>query len=73
MIVAGVVIARLTADRLVKDGYTGLVRCACGKTQRVNPFTSLRSGWPEHCGATMVLQKDDALAATQERSDTDAG
>ena len=69
MIVAGVVIARLTTDRLAKDGYTGLVRCACGKTQRVNPFTCLRTGWPEHCGATMVLQKDDALADRARRQE----
>jgi hypothetical protein len=61
VIVAGVVVARLSADALAKEGYHGLVKCeACDHTERVDPFACFRQGWPEHCGATMVLQKDEA-------------
>ena len=56
--IAGVVIARLSADRLAKMGYHGLVRCKCGHTERVNTFQCLREGWPKHCGETMELQKE---------------
>lgn len=59
MIVAGVVIARLGANRLADEGYHGLVRCkGCGHEERVNTFACLRKGWPEHCGETMELVKE---------------
>jgi hypothetical protein len=59
VIVAAVVVARLSANKLADEGYRGLVRCTkCGHTERVNTFACFRSGWPEHCGETMELQKE---------------
>jgi hypothetical protein len=61
MIVGQVVVARLSANQLAKEGYHGLLRCrACGHEQREDPFACLRMGWPEHCGSTMELVKEDS-------------
>jgi hypothetical protein len=54
-----VVVCRLSADRMAKEGYKGLVRCTvCDHTERVNVFTCLRRGWPKHCEETMQIEKE---------------
>lgn len=63
MIVAHVVVCKLSERALEDEGYRGLVRCtACGHTQRVRMFHCLRTGWPEHCGSTMELVREEAKA-----------
>ena len=63
MIVAGVVIARLSADRLASLGYRGRVRCPrCGREDTVDVFAALRSadpGWGECCGVTRELVREE--------------
>ena len=60
MIVASVVTSKLAERRLHDQGYGNIVRChACDHTQTVCVAHCFRTGWPEHCGATMRLVHRD--------------
>lgn len=61
MIVAAVVISHMSAEELRKQGYHGKVKCPkCGHEDKVVLQHALRTGFPEHCGETMHLDKEDS-------------
>lgn len=60
MIVAAVVIGHMSAEELRKKGYHGKVKCeTCNHEDRVVLQHAFRTGFPKHCGETMVLQKEN--------------
>lgn len=53
--VASVVVARLQADRLYKEGYTGEFVCkSCGESQKNDLFVVIHKG-PKPCCEKQVL------------------